>query len=1220
MRVVETYDYENTVTVQGRTYPALALLEDADGIRCLLHTGSIPVRIWASHAVPGAAAYLVQANESGAVAAQTTERFMTTRTDKQGVLYPSVAGALSEGSDIPSYVDLISAVVPDKPVRTGGLVHTHTHSEYSPLDGLSKVSEMVDAVVAMDHHALAITDHSYCSGHPDLAKYAGAAGIKPIFGIEANFVDDRLIRPEAGDRDAQRALRDYYHLVLWARDERGLHNLWAMSTESFRDGFYHRPRMDWDVLERYSEGVMASTACLRGPLAHHALLDGRKDIAQANLARLLNIFGDDLFIEIHANQLPEQIELNKTLVSMAGLAGVPVIAAVDSHYPKQSDVLAHRTWLSVQTESDISDDSSLFAGNQRYDLMSEAEVREALSYLPDHVVDEAIESTSEVARRSTVSLSGKAVTPIFVKTGGHDRDAELLREQCMANWGLITGKTHSEQDYLDRLDEEMSLLVDKQFCGYFLVVADYCNEARRRGILVGPGRGSGGGSLVAYLSGITSIDPVEADLLFARFLTPGRTSLPDFDVDFPQSRKQEMQEYVRNKYGEEYTAVVGSITRLKSKGVVENLARAMKSVLPETVYADVSKFSAIVKAAEAHTAGLGLPWEDLWTEHEETLQPFRDKYPDLFAMADLLVGRVKTYGQHAAGMVVSTDGPLTGRLPLRRTDEDGENMIAQFDKDVLEDLGFIKYDLLTLRTLDTLQTCIDLVKERRGITVDLYSWRTEYEDPQVWDELSAGHTQGVFQIETASSTPLVKRMKPRNLLELADAITLVRPGPKNSGLTEAYLKRRSGEQEVTYPDERMHAVLEPTYGAMIYQEQIMAACMLLAGYDSTEADTVRSILGKKKVEKIIPAGQEFTSRAVEHGMTEEAAQRLWAQMAEFAKYSFNKAHAYGYAVLAYWCAWLKVHYSVEFLTAVLSTVDQDRIPDFIKEARRIGIQVLPPDINESGMGFKAVSNLAIRYGIDSIKGNGEATARAVMEGQPYTSFDDYRERCTTDSGATRRLARVGAFDALYPNRRGLETRLLEEKEGLDSMCVFKTLTVLNEHGLPCTFDWENEPPPVNPKTGKMLKAKPVPKKCTKACRQYVAPEARDHTEVTPYTAADIREIEQEMLGSYLSSTPFEALDKQTRDDLIVQAERLDTAPSGDYLLAAIITRVKPHKARDGRPMGFLDLATEVNDLSVVCFNSTWDAHHTKFKPGTLCIVDVNKNDRGYSLKLLEPIY
>ena len=1393
-------------------------------------------------------------------------------------------------------------------------------SHNSALDGLSNMAEIVREVAKDNQHAVAITDHGTCAGHANLMTVATKEGIKPIFGIEAYFVHDRLTRPEKGDREAQRSLKDYYHLILWARDDVGLRNLWAMSTESYRDGLYYKPRMDWDTLSGHSEGVMASTACLRGPLLHQALLEDRDDVARQNLARLLGIFGDNLFVEIHTNQLPEQIEANRRLVTLASEVGVPIVAAVDSHYPCADDVRAHRTWLSVQTDSDISDDSDLFAGGQEYHIATEAEVRQALAYLGTSVVDEAVSNTVAIADQCSARIQGTTHMPVLAKSGGAQADVDRLLEVCRANWHLVQNKPIPESVYQERFDREFDLLRRKNYCGYFLLVSDITNHARKNGILVGPGRGSGAGSLIAYLMGITALDPVARGLLFERFLTEGRTSPPDFDVDFPQSKKHILQQYVRDTYGEDHVAVVGSVLRLKSKGVVENLARAMKSLLPPEAYMDLRGFSQIVTDAEADTAGLGMKWDDLWETYGEQLQPYRDKYPDLFAMADKLVGRVKTYGQHAAGLVVSTDEPLTDRLPLRKAGEAG-HMVAQFDKDALEALGFLKLDLLTLRNLDTIQEAIDLIRQRRGIEIDVYSWEDQYDDPQVWEEVASGRTLGIFQIETQAGTTLVRTMQPRSIEELADAITLVRPGPKNSGLTASYLRRRAGDEQVTYPDPRLESALGETFGNMIYQEQIMAACMLLAGYTSEQADEIRSILGKKKVDKAKAAGQEFVSRAVEWGgMDRGSAEQLWAQMAEFAKYcvagdtrvhlasanagmdgtvtveelhrritapllppvsgkpkrgeeyagpcvvcgateavswtrgacnpcyvwrqkfqdverglygltveadgrirpcrilmvhkhdpaqtwtvtladgrsitatanhqhltdqglrrvdelvvgdrlvadvgyeehryargeyrstvgdrllvgavngamgsdnygyvdggfaslmawtaqapdcceecghdgsvnrlerahldgvrsnndwanlrmlcvschkkhdyrhngrrrrwgkgrltagveiigiepravepvysvvmddphiwigngiatanSFNKSHAYAYATLGYWCAWLKFHFPAEFLCAALSTVDKDRVPDFVKESVRMGLTVLPPDVNESGHGFSVVDNLTIRYGLDAIKGVGDAAVQAVVQGQPYDSLDDFlaRKGSACHSGVVALLARVGALDSLYPNRRALEQRFADDKSGVHLRCVHLRSDHVGPNGLPCVFDWANEPPPINPRTGKKTKPKPIPKRCTKACRNYTPPAEVDYSTIEPYSDDDIRDIEVEMLGTYLTSTPFDRIAPEHREDLREYARELDIGPHGRYLVASIITRTKPYKDRSGKPMGFLDFVTEEGEFSAVCFSKIWKEQHKTFQTGALCLVEVEKTSRGFTIQTID---
>lgn len=1248
LRIIESLSLDSeSILAQGRPVPNHAVLEDDDGVRWYLSPGGMVNPHEWTRAYASGASMLVQSMDDGGFRCVGASRFMDERTSV-GHEFVLADPFWTATSDWPTIHVLLGQPSPDSVEEVEekpgdaltGLVHLHTHSEYSTLDGLSTAEEMVAVAVQQGSGYIGMTDHGNCAGHPDLQAACDKAGIKPIFGMEAYLVDDRHRRlddfdmpePERTDQAGTEAykqaranyvkrLRDYWHLVLIATDDTGLRNLWAMSTEAFRDGMYGKnPRLDWDTLLRHREGIIATTACLRGPLLHGGFLDGNTEAGLQRLGKLQEIFGDNLYLEIHANQLPQQIEANKWLAQISQQYQVPLVAAVDSHYPTKEDAKAHRVWLSAQTDSDINDDSSLFAGGQDYHLAEESEVREALSYLPANVVDEAIANTGRIAMRATARVSGEPTPPEYSK-GGYEEDSRRLREVCMSNWSKVCNRRNPESVYLDRFEREFDLIERKHFCGYFLMTADMTSYAKRNGILVGPGRGSGGGSLVAYLSGITDIDPVDAELLFERFLTEGRTELPDFDVDYPASKKQIMQQYARDRYGTDAVTVVGSVTRLKNKGVIDKLGRAMSSTLPGDFYLDQKAMSDLIKDAEADTAGLGLSWEDLWSKHSDTLGPYRAKYPDLFAMADRLVGRAFTFGQHAAGLVISTDGALTDSLPLRKASEEG-HMIAQFDKNVLEALGYIKFDLLTLRNLDTIQDTIDLIRETRGHEIDVYSWRDEYEDPQVWEEIADGHTLGIFQIETALGTQYASRMRPSSLADLADLVTIVRPGPRNSGLTESYLKRRDGQEVVTYPDPRMESFLSKTYGAMLYQEDIMQATMVLAGYGSDEADKVRKILGKKKVEQARIAGQEFVTRAVANGMAEDKANLLWAQMEEFSKYSFNRAHAYAYAVLAFWCAWLKVHYPVEFLTSALSGIDKDRIPVFIKEARRMGLQVLPPDINESGSGFTP-GPLSVRYGLDSIKGVG-AAAHAIKEQQPYTSFDDFMARAVSPSGSkvnrghVALLARVGAFDSLYPNRRGLETLLSADKDGTSSRCVFRqdTIPVGAPNNLPCGFDWESEEPPVNPRTGKKMKPKAPPKRCTKACRNYTAPPPINPDDVPPYTEDDIQQIEGEMLGVLLSSTPFDRLDEQDREFLRDQSERacrLD-GPNGPYMIAGVLTKKRPHQDRSGKTMGFLAFETESGTVDVTVFSTDWEKTGKRMHSNTLYLADVDRNTRGFTLR------
>ncbi len=1195
------------------------LVEDPDGIRILvLHDTQIPLKVWVQAHAGGAAAIWCSKTSQW----MFTETFIENRQEFSTGF--SVMIGWHSAAKMPTYREMRTPTEDDS--RFSKFVHLHAHSEFSALDGLASVKEMVKQATDDNNGFLAVTDHGTCAAHPHLQEACQAAGIKPIFGIEAYFVDDRLERPKPKDQyesqeeanaEASR-IRDYSHMTLWAMNETGLRNLWAMSTEAHRSGFYYHPRMDWEVLERFSEGVMASTGCLRGPMAK-LLLEGRKEEAFLKTARFMDIFEDRFYVEIHTNQLQEQMQLNRELLNLAGPLKLPTIACVDSHYACYSEKAAHQVWIAAQTNKDLTEDADLFAGENDYHMAQERDVRQALRYLGEEAVETAVTNTYKLAKRCTAKIEGKTATPVMSKGGTFEenqkRDVQRVTEMCIARWPhKVSGNIKPFEEYQARFEREMKLLVDKGFCGYFLMVADYCKWARDHGILVGPGRGSGGGSLVAYLMDITEIDPVDADLLFERFLTEGRVSLPDFDVDFPASKRKDLEGYIREKYGADHVVRVGTHIRLKNKGCVRDLARVLKNTM-EIDYRDIEAVSKLIDAAEADKAGLGMSWEDLWAQHGEELQPYRDKYPKLFEYADIIVGRLKSYGRHAAGVVISNDEPLIDRLPLR-AGEDGE-MIAEWDLEALESVGLVKFDLLTLRTLDTIQTTVDLIKEQLGETVNVYDWKDEYEDPMVWEQLSQGRTLGVFQIETRSGTRMTKDFKPQSLHDLADVITLVRPGPMRSGLTTIYMRRRAGEEEVSFPDPRLEEVLSKTQGCILYQEAVMQTTMVLAGYDSNEADAVRKILGKKKIDKVAAAGKQFISASIRNGMEPKAAEFLWSQMAEFAKYSFNLAHAYGYAVLGYWCAWLKFKYPLQFLAAALSTVDAERIPEFVNEARRMGYKVLPPDINDSGRGFKATDE-GVRYGLDAVKNVGNKAVEIITENQPYESFEDFRERGAKgacNSGTVKTLAKVGAFDKLYPNRKELEHTLDWETSSDSKLCAHTDVNAIHPHGLPCGFDWESEPVELTAK-GKEKKRKPPPKRCSKACRQYVAPTLE--LDVANYTEAEVRDREMELLGVHLSSTPFDRIPAESLAQCSLP-EDIEAGRDGNYTIAAIVTKARPWQARDGREMGFAGLFAQTEDLDVVVFHDQWTKYRRDLIVGRLCLAVVRKTERGLNLVVMQPL-
>ncbi len=1094
----------------------------------------------------------------------------------------------------------------DSPVP---FVHLHTHSEFSALDGLATADEIVAQAVAQGNTAVAVTDHGVCAGHPALQKACEKAGIKPIFGMEAYLVENRFDREDA---------KTYYHITLWAMDSAGLRNLWAISTEGYRDGFHGHPRIDWDTLERLNTGIIASSGCLRGPVPDE-VKNGNLHKAQTNSQRLLKIFGDRYYIELHTNHLAEQIKVNKWLVKHANEFDIPVIAAVDSHYAHANQRDDHQVWLSVQINKDVEDESSLFGGGQDYHMLDQVEVFESLAYLGEEVAFDAMLNTQALADRCNATVPKREGMPRYHHgADAEEKDRDLMLDICFDAWEERVGYKGNFDAYEARFERESRLLIDKGFPGYFLMNADLVKYAKDNGVLVGPGRGSGAGSLVAYLMGITEVDPVENDLLFERFMTEGRTALPDFDIDYPSSKKQFMIDYAERRWGKSHVCAVGTNLRLKNKGAFKDTGRAILSRLPQDAWTDIEAISKIITQYEASTAGLGLKHEEL-LEVAEELKPYKETYPELFALAEKFYGRLKTYSRHAAGLILDPQYDLEGSLPMFLA-PDGKTLSTQFDKDVLEEMGFVKFDFLNLRNLDTLQEALDLIHAQTEDKINVYKWREEYKDFNVFAMISEGWTLGMFQIETPLGTRTVKQLKPKNLDDLADCITLGRPGPIRSGLDKTYFKRREGKEKVSFPDPRLKQVLARTYGTMIYQEDIMAVTIVLANYSDNEADKVRRILGKKKKDEAAKAGKVFVDRAVENQTGRPVAQGLWDQMEQFALYSFNRAHAFAYAVLAYWTAWFKTHYPVQFATACLSTVEKEEIPDWVAEARRLGYKVLPPDVNESGFGFTNTAT-TVRYGLDSIKGVGSAATQAIIDGQPYGGWDDFMDRRgeKCNMGHIKTLAHIGAFDSLVPNRRALEKRLAEEDVKPGERCIFFQLMPLNKYNeLPCGFDWDSEPKKLG-RTGKPLKNQPpVPKKCSKACRNWTPRPLPTDDDVEPYTDKEIREIEMEALGIYLSSSPFDIIDSDDMAELWT-ANQLQAEEAGRYLSVIMVQKVRPHHTKDGKAMAFVTADTPSGIMDLTVFSDKLDIYGSKLRPGQMALVEVNKNNRGMTLGMLEAL-
>lgn len=1201
-----------------QSFEGAQLISDDDGMRALVCPLEVEAHILLQALPLGATLLICEEVPGGGEAwgywCCSVEEFVEKRTENHE-RRSYTAPKLHHFASIPTYREFRAELkAEDEAHPKDRFVNLHTHTDFSSLDGLTKMEELADCLVELGQEHMAVTDHGTCAGHYHLMKQAKAKNLHPIFGIEGYFVHDRHEKVDQ---------YDYMHLVLLAQTSKGLSNLWALSTEANKpDAFYGKPRMDWDLLKRYAEGLICTSACVRGPLGR-PLRAGRPTEVVDNLGRLMEIFGDRFFIELGTSTTEDQVLINKTLVEMAFTYSVPLVAAVDSHYPHADDYEAHQVWIRAGTNTTGTDtEAKLFGDQMPYHLASSKEVAERLSYLPPEVVEESIVTTVEIAESCTAEFPARAEMPMFNPKEGRAYAINRCIDVIEASWAKkCQGKPIPEGEYLERVNTEMDMLVPKNFIDNFMITADYVRAAKDQGILVGPGRGSAAGSLVAYLLGITEVDPLEYDLPFSRFMTPGRIEPPDFDVDFPTSARPWAQHYVTQRWGGDHVARVGTHGRLKNKQVVRDVSRVFNNSGNEADaidHRDIEAIVAIIDAEESTSAGLGYQWSQVMAANEEVLAPYISRYPKLFAMCERLVGRLKSYGRHAAGLVISTIEPLAGRLPMRVGDED--QMVSEFDFESSEAMGLLKFDFLTLRTLDTLDNAIKAIEANYGTKVTFYDWDQEYRDPLVWTEISDGNTLGLFQFETRAMTRLARQVRPENIAMMSDIQSLVRPGPMRSGITGTYISRKNGAETVTYADPRLEPVLQATYGQIVYQEQLMSVCRVLAGYDDVEADYVRKILGKKKKDLVVEEGNKFVKAATERGMSEEAARFLWERMGIYALYVFNKSHAVSYSLLSYWTAWLKVHYPAEFLTAVLATVDKDSVPKFAAEARRYGYQVLPPDVNLSSESF-TTEGIAIRYGLGNIKGVGEKAVEVILANRPYESFDDFATKMAAiprkpcNAGPIKVLAAVGAFDALVPSRRALEVQLAQERAKEDQVCVDHNPDRDN-HGLPCNYDWEAEPVELN-KRGKPV-AKTIPKKCWKACRHY-RPRGLD-LPTEPYTRPEVMQRELEHLGFWLTFTPFDIIPREERDQLYV-AEEIETGPAGDYYnTAGLITSIRKTRVKaTGDQMAILTLTAFTSPIDVAIFPRAWATYSGILRVNQLVLLEIRKNEKGLSSTVIVPV-
>ena len=890
-------------------------------------------------------------------------------------------------------------------------VHLHTHSEYSLLDGAARVDDLVARARELEMPALAITDHGVMFGAAEFYRKAVKAGVKPIIGCEVYFTPDSRL-------DKSRK-PDLYHLLLLAKNMTGYRNLMAMVSASHLEGFYYKPRVDMELLQQFSEGLIGTSACMVG-IVSRSIERGDVEEATEWARRYAGVFAPgDFYLEmqnqgITADNGVTQAQLNAQIGSIASELGLPVVGTNDIHYVKAEDCSAQDTLQCIQTGARLSDTNRMRFSADEFFLKTAEEMATAL---PEHRA--ALDATLEIAERCDVELEfDKIILPKFPLPDDKP-EAEELRDQCVAGLKRRFGDP-LPAEVAQRRESELEVINGKGLAAYFLIVADFVRWAKDNGIRVGPGRGSAAGSIISYALGITALDPLEHGLLFERFLNPERTEMPDIDIDFDDERRPEVIEYVRQKYGEDRVAQVITFGTMKSKAAVRDAGRVLgfpfgvpdrvAKLIPDRI--ELSKKDKAERVTELAKALKDNA--DLRREYEQN--------PDAKQILDTALkieGLTRGAGVHAAAVVICRD-PLCWYTPVKR-DTKGEQVITQYEGTLVADLGLLKMDFLGLRTLTVIGGALRAIKENHGVDIDIDD--IPKDDPATFAMLQRADTAGVFQLESPGMKRTLRDLKPTTMADIIAVVALFRPGPMDS--IPDFIARKHGRAEVTYYDDRLRPILEETYGAIVYQEQVMRISMTMAGFTAAEADKLRKGMGKKIAEIVDAMKPKFIDGAAEHGYERATAQRVWDDIAKFAEYAFNKSHAAAYGLIAYQTAYLKAHYPREYMAAVLNSYvgKMEKVSPYIVECERSGIRVLPPDVNTSGKDFTVVGD-DIRFGLTAVRNVGENVVDAILEGRGDEPFEHMWDFCTrVDMEKVNRrtleaLIKAGAFDTSgYPRRQ-----------------------------------------------------------------------------------------------------------------------------------------------------------------------------------------------------------
>ncbi len=1020
-------------------------------------------------------------------------------------------------------------------------VHLHTHSEYSLLDGANRLDRLAERARSMGMGAVALTDHGNLFGAIDFYSAARAAGVKPILGMEAYLAPGD--RRERGGRGGQ-----YYHLVLLAENATGWKNLMRLSSIGYLEGFYYKPRIDHAVLAEHQEGLICTSACLKGEVATHL---GMENYAKAreSAERMARVFGPDrFFLEIQDHGIPAQARVNDGIRELAAELGLPLVATNDVHYEQRADASAHDVLLCIQTGKLVDQEDRLRFWSDEFYFKSEDEMR---TTLPGE--DEAFANTAWIAERCSVELDfDKTHLPAFPLPDAFDSLEDLLEEKARA--GLERRFDPVPDEARERLDYELDVIKKTGYAGYFLIVADFIEHARERGIAVGPGRGSAAGSLVAYSLGITNLDPLRYGLLFERFLNPDRVSMPDIDIDFRDDRRGEIIEYVKEKYGAESVAQIITFGTMKSKAAVRDVGRVLQVPLSES-----DRLAKLIPNAPGSPQPVRV--EEAVEQVPEIGEVYRsnDRIRRLLDDARALQGLARHASVHAAGVVIAPDR-LVDHVPLYRS-ERGE-LTTQWDMNAVEKVGLLKIDFLGLKTLTVIDDALATIAERTGERIDIDD--VPLDDPEPYRLLGRGETDGIFQFESSLATDICVRMQPDRFEDLIAINALIRPGPLDTGMTERYMRRKKGEERIDSYHADLEGLLAETYGVITYQEQVMQIAARMAGFTLAQADVLRKAMGKKIQSLIDEELDRFRSGALERGYPPKVVERLVTDIATFGRYGFNKSHSAAYALLSYHTAWLKARHPEAFMAAMLTAEmgNSDKVVRYIDACRRSGIEILSPDVNESGYAFTVVDG-GIRFGLGAVKNVGRGAIEAVLEA---------RERHGRFENLFQLAERV---DLRHVNKRVLESLILAGAcDGLEGHRA-QQIAVLD---LAVAYGQR--------KADERLRG------------QFTlfagAPENSGTNlpplpEIEPWTGADRLRREKEVLGFYISGHPLD----RVRAQLAAFARHTvaglaDVAASADVGLGGVVTAVRGTRDRRGNDMAFFTLEDYTGSVEVIAFSSVYE--------------------------------